>query len=162
MQKKLGKIFLFLGLVFSIATSYLFWERINPFRISSIDSKYQGPVRIVIKSVNIDLPIIPGDTKDGVSYLSSSSLPTETGNSVFYGHNWANLIGNLVKVKPSDNIEIIMSDGIKLNFKVAFTSIATPDQTHFISPTKDKRITLYTCIGLFDTKRFVVTAIPTV
>lgn len=166
MQKKLGKVFLFLGLIFSIATSYLFWERSNPFKISfketTTDSKNPVPARIVIKSVKIDLPVISGDTKNGVSYLSSSALPDKSGNSVFYGHNWANLLGNLDKIKQEDKVEIIMSDGRKLNFKVAFTSIATPDQTHFIKPTSDKRITLYTCTGLFDTKRFVVTAIPTV
>ena len=81
------------------------------------------------------------------------------GNSVLYGHNFPSILGSLTKIKPNDKIEIIMSNGEKKIFTVKYTSIVGQDQTHILSQTKDARITVYTCTGFLDTKRFVATAI---
>ena len=51
-----------------------------------------------------------------------------------------------------------MSNGEERNFLVEYTSVVDPNQTYILSQTKDKGITLYTCTGFLDTKRFVVTA----
>lgn len=127
-----------------------------------------APIGLVIKSVGIELPILPAriqrggvweSTPRGVSYLSSSPLPGESGNSILYGHNWPNLLGSLPQVKPGSSIEIVFADGSRKKFVITFTSLVTPDQSHILAPTADSRITLYTCAGFLDSRRFVVTAI---
>jgi sortase (surface protein transpeptidase) len=54
-----------------------------------------------------------------------------------------------------------MNDGVKKEFKVEYTATVDPSQTYIIDNTKDTRITLYTCTGFLDSKRFVVVAFPT-
>jgi len=68
-------------------------------------------------------------------------------------------LGKLPKVKPGQEITIVFTDGSSKIFTIEYTSVVTPDQTHILNPTADSRITLYTCTGLFDNKRFVVTAV---
>ena len=41
---------------------------------------------------------------------------------------------------------------------IEYTQVVTPDQTHILAPSDDRRVTLYTCTGFLDRKRFVVTA----
>ena len=115
----------------------------------------------------MDLEIIPSKitnntweaTSQGVSHLSSSPIPGEKGNSILYGHNWTNLLGNLTKIKPGAEINIILKNREKKIFIVEYVSIVGPNDTQILADTDDTRITLYTCTGFLDSKRFVVTAL---
>lgn len=125
------------------------------------------PVRLVIESIGVDLPIHDAeisenkwsDTKSGVSYLLSSPLPGEKGNSIIYGHNWPGLLGSLPQVTPGDRIDVIFSDGSVRSFEVEYTTIVDPSQTGVLASSKQKRLTVYTCTGFLDSKRFVATAV---
>ena len=94
----------------------------------------------------------------GLSYLSSSPIPGEWGNSILYGHNWPNLFGPLKKIQKGDPVEVELSSGQTRTFEVVMTDTVTPNQTHILSKTDDVRLTLYTCTGFLDRNRFVVTA----
>ncbi|MBI2028304.1 MAG: sortase [Candidatus Levybacteria bacterium] len=115
----------------------------------------------------MDLEIFPAKivnnrweiTAQGVSYLSSSPLPGEKGNSVLYGHNWTNILGNLIKIKPGEEIVIVSNRNNKRTFVVEHISVVDPENTQILANTSDRRITLYTCSGFLDSKRFVVTAL---
>lgn len=172
----LPKILIILGSFLILFGGYLVTERYSPkklefknLQIAKSNSSEITPVRIIIPTLKIDNGIYPAEidngnwesTTKGVSYLSSTPVPGESGNSVLYGHNWPSLLGNLTKIKPGEKIEIVMNTGEKKKFTVEFTSIVDPDQTHILSQTTDTRITLYTCIGFLDSKRFVATAILT-
>jgi LPXTG-site transpeptidase (sortase) family protein len=117
--------------------------------------------------LNIDLPLIPSNitegkwetTDQGVSYLVSSPIPGEKGNSIMYAHNWASLFGNLPSILPGDLVQIQFSDGTAKEFEVKYTSTVTPDNYSILAPTDDKRITIYTCSGFLDSHRFVAVAI---
>ena len=175
-MRSLSKFFYLLGVMLIFFSAYLVWQRHTPTRLSfdttsvgegSHVSLLNSPSRIRIERLNIDLPIIGADleqgkwkaTDRGVSYLTSTALPGEMGNSVLYGHNWPNLLGRLVNIKPGDLIEIQSSDGSLRRFRVAYTTTVTPDQTHILAQTDDARLTIYTCSGFLDSKRFVATAI---
>lgn len=162
------------GVLFLIFGIYLTWQRTTPLRLSFADMPQNSlgankPARAIlsIPTANIKLPIIPAainngkweDTKLGVSHLISSPVPGAIGNSIIYGHNYPNLLGPLERVKPGDKVNIQLSDSTQKNFTVAFVTIVTPDQTHVLNNSEDSRLTIYTCTGLFDTKRLVVTAI---
>jgi len=54
-----------------------------------------------------------------------------------------------------------LSTGEEETFIVKESYSVTPDQSHILTQTADVRLTLYTCDGFLDLKRFVVIASPT-
>jgi LPXTG-site transpeptidase (sortase) family protein len=130
------------------------------------DSNY--PVVIEFQALNLRLPISLATINDGkwddpkhtVAYWIESSLPGDHGNSVMYGHNWPNILGTLNKSKKGDVIVINYADGAERVFEVNNTYTVTADQKHILNQTDDARLTIYTCTGFLDSKRFVVVAIP--
>ena len=173
-----SKLFFLVGVVSIVLIVYLTWQRSNPWRLSfaiksgqlareTTSSENNLPLSIQLADANISLPVFPANitkgkwetTTEGVSYLITSALPGQKGNSVFYGHNWPNLLGNLSRVMPGQSIRVILKDGTLVTYEVKFVTIVSPDQTHIIGPSNDKRLTIYTCTGWFDAKRLVVTAI---
>lgn len=126
------------------------------------------PKRIIIPKISVDLPIVSSHIKkgewetttDGISYLGVSPIPGDVGNSILYGHNFDYLFGKLPHLTPGDIIEIEYEDHSKKEFIIRYTQVVTPKQVDIIKPTTDRRITLYTCTGFLDSKRFVVVAIP--
>ncbi|KKR30448.1 hypothetical protein A2715_04540 [Candidatus Woesebacteria bacterium RIFCSPHIGHO2_01_FULL_39_32] len=176
MRRALGNILVILGIISLGLSLFFYWQRVTPRRLSfNIDNLGESevvgesskPTALLISDLGISLPIFPAKiqngkweaTSKGVSYLSTSSIPGELGNSVIYGHNWKSLLGNLTKAKPGQEIMIYYSNGTKKTFKITHTQVVTPNQTKILDRTDDRRITLYTCTGFLDTKRFVVTAI---
>ncbi len=164
------------SLVFSFALfslfSYSIFQRVNPWGLERGFVSYQKkeiakhnttPSKITINSIAIDLPIVPSTvkngefetTKKGISYLQSSAVPGDKGNTILYGHNWPNLFGKLSRITPGDVVEVQLSNGSVARYSIVYTAKVTSDQVHILNQTDDARITLYTCTGLFDTKRFV-------
>lgn len=175
-MKILSLFFLFLALfLFSVASNNVY-KRLNPQQLafstmpsqSSTADKSSIPVSIAIPSQNISLPIFPSrimnnhweTTDKGVSYVISSPAPGEKGNSIFYGHNFTNILGNLPKVKPGEKIIITMANGEKRIFVADKTAIVSPTDYSVLNSTDEKNLTIYTCTGFLDSKRFVVKAIP--
>jgi LPXTG-site transpeptidase (sortase) family protein len=173
-MKLLVKVLIILGIVCYALGIFLIWERNNPGNPAiSYEENYKDfdlsnpPVRITIKNVGIDLPIYPAKTNNGkletttkgASYIESTPLPGEVGNSIIYAHDWVSLFGPLVEVHPGDTIEVEYADKTKKDFIVQSTRVVPYSMSGILSPTKDRRITLYTCTGFFDSKRFVVVAL---
>lgn len=167
MKNKLSKLFLITGVIFILYACFLFWKRINPYKLSfkNYTSTTQSktkivPVRLIIKSLNIDLPVVTQQIKNntwettdaGASYLINSHY-------IFYGHNWNNLLGNLVKAKPKMKIEIEFSDKTMRVFVIENTAEVFPNQSQVLTLSKKPKLIIYTCSGIFDEKRFVVTAL---
>ena len=55
-------------------------------------------------------------------------------------------------------IMVSFTNGQKKLFEVTYTAIVSPSERDILQPSKDKRITIYTCYGFFDEKRFVAVA----
>ncbi len=172
------------GITCLLLSAYLIYERTNPNNLSFPDfvqeregftlkvhpegqnSGKTQPLAITLPTLNKTLPIYPSSvSKDtwqtsasGVSYLSSSSLPGEKGNSILYGHNWPNLLGGLAKIRPGDDITVVFTDGSVREFVVAYTTTVSKSQVEILKSSEDSRLTLYTCSGFLDSQRFVVTA----
>lgn len=174
-SKVIGIFLLLNGILFGMFGAYLVWERNMPVdftrinnaktNIDSTDVNY--PTIIKLPKLGLELPISPAkitngkwdDPKHSVAFWQDSVLPGEAGNSVFYGHNWPNIFGRLKNSKIGDEIEIGFGDGTTKNFVVENTYIVTADQTHILNQTEDSRLTIYTCTGFLDSKRFVVIAV---
>lgn len=168
------KLLIVLGSLLLLFGSHLVVERYGPrklefknLNVQNSAVSQQKPVKIVIPTLGIETQIYTAkinngvweSTTKGISFLSSTPLPGSQGNSVLYGHNWSNLLGSLTKIKPGDKIEITLSSGEIKIFNVEYTSVVDPSQTHILNQTKDNRITIYTCTGFLDSKRFVATAV---
>ncbi len=175
-MKLLSRLFILIGLLCYSLGIYNIWLINDPNRLSFQNYTYAKtqsqevklqPTRVSIENLNINLPLIPSDitegnwetTDIGASYLASSPVPGSEGNSVIYAHNWTSLFGNLVSILPGDEVKIEYDDKSVKTFVVKYTSTVTPDTTSILSPTNDKRITLYTCIGFLDSHRFVAVAL---
>lgn len=133
-----------------------------------VDTSRIVPTRLVIKSLGVDLPIYESEiidgkwekTKKGVSYLTTTPLPGDTGNSIIYGHNWENLLGKLDQIENGNDVKIIFSDGSNAVFNVKNKFVVTSDQTHILKQSTYPKLTMYTCSNFLDAKRLVVTATP--
>ncbi len=172
MKRYFDTVIIGLGLFFLGFGCFLVWERNTPKAIAVAQTPEgsivkSAPTLIRVDSLGLELQVIPARivdqnwqiTKDGVSYLTTSPLPGEQGNSVMYGHNWPAILGGLKHIKVGDQIQVQMSNGQHFTYTVHFVSVVTPDQSHIYANTSDYRLTLYTCTGFLDTKRLVVTAI---
>lgn len=171
-NKIFAKLFALIGILFIINAIFLIKERNSAVSANNVvidqNSETTQPITISIESLGLSLPISPAKPhngkwpaeKDSVSYWVESPLPGEAGNSVIYGHNFPNLFGKLKNIKPNSIVTINFNNGDQRHFKVVQTITITPDQTHILEPTTDSRLTIYTCTGFLDSKRFVVIATP--
>lgn len=127
-----------------------------------------NPVKIVIGGVKIDLPVTEGKivdgvwetTQEGVSHLTISANPGENGNIVIYGHNKKRLFGSLPYVSMGAVIKVIAEDGVEYNYKVYEKKDVAATDVSIVYATPDEVLTLYTCDGPLDGKRFVLFAKP--
>lgn len=176
----LSRFLIVTGSAMIFASLYLYSLRLKPTRLAissytapfvAADEKVQPakqPVGIKIARVGVELPIIPSKITDskwetsaeGVSFLMTSPIPGEQGNSILYGHNWENLLGPLVRVEPGDTIEIIYIDGSSRSFRIEYTATVPENQIGILNETSDVRLTIYTCTGFLDSERFVAVAFP--
>lgn len=121
------------------------------------------PVEIIIPSLKIDLPVDPGEIKDGVwqisnsnaTFLDTSAIPGQ-GNTVIYGHNLKKIFGNLPYISIGQNIIVKTKSGKTFIYEVTQKYFVSPDRVDLISPSEYAELTAYTCWGFFDNQRAVV------
>lgn len=177
MRNLLANTLITLGIILVILAGLLFWQRYNPQRLAFSDVGSEAgisdskstnqPVVLMIEDLDIKLPVFPArsqkgnweTTTKGVSYLVTSALPGQVGNSIFYGHNYKNILGNLKNAKPGQIIEVKLANGDWIRYRIEYVQTVAPDQTGILDQTDDTRLTLYTCTGFLDSKRLVVIAL---
>lgn len=94
------------------------------------------------------------------SYLHSSGKPGQGGNIIIYGHNKRQILGNIRALKGSEIITLGLSDGSSRDYKIKSLTEVSPSDTRLLYPTDEEVLTIYTCSGLLDSRRFVVRAVP--
>lgn len=127
-----------------------------------------NPVRVIIPSIDIDMPLDGAIIKDGVwtisyknaSYLLSSSYPGRGGNIVIYGHNKQVIFGNLPYLSVGQDIILKTESGKEYTYTVYDKQFVNPKRVDLVSNTDHEELTLFTCYGLFDGQRVVVKALP--
>ena len=126
------------------------------------------PVYIKIYPIGVDIGIKETVIKDGVwavqpneaNYLISSAGIGDMGNMIIYGHNKDNILGPIRYIKAGAKIEIKGSDDRTYDYEVVKTDIVSPDNLEYIQLKSEETLTLYTCSGFLDSKRFIVVAKP--
>jgi sortase A len=103
--------------------------------------------------------------RKGVWHRPKTSDPTKGSNTVMAGHRFTyknpeGVFYNLDKIKVDDSI-VLYWQGKKYTYKVVATFVVTPDRIDVEAPTKDPRLTLYTCTPLWNPKfRLIIQADP--
>lgn len=132
-----------------------------------IDTSGMIPNHIFIQWF-LDIPISTQLLENGnwtisdteASYLSQSAKPGEKGNIIIYGHNKRSIMGNIRALKGNELITLTTKSGSVHQYKVEKLIEVNPDQTEYLEPTQEETLTLYTCSGFLDSKRFIVQAKP--
>ena len=125
------------------------------------------PTHIIIPSLSIDLPVIEAPVINGywetsdtsASHGVGSAVPGQDGNMVIFAHARQGLFLPLRNITNGADI-YVMTKNKWYQYKVVDTKLVYPNQTEVISPTHDQTLTLYTCDGYFDEKRFIAVAKP--
>ena len=94
------------------------------------------------------------------SYLKQSAKPGEPGNIIIYGHNTRQIMGNIRALKGYETIQLTTQDGTIHKYKISLIDEVDPSETKYLLPTEEETVTLYTCSGFMDKKRFIVQAKP--
>lgn len=116
----------------------------------------------------VDTDITPATLQNGkwsidpltATYLVQAAHPGEGGNTVIYGHNTREILGNIRVLVPGEKITLTTDDGVAHQYEVEWTKEVAPTDVSAVQPTDHEALTLFTCSGLLDSMRFVVRARP--
>lgn len=168
----LSIFFIFLGatLIFLAATNTMGLDLSHPFLEQELKIHAQKteskPTLLYIPKLARTLAVSDGTVVNnrwsisptGVSFYTASAMPGTNGNSVIYGHNLANVLGDLYLVNEGDPMYVVLSTGNIVKYHVFQQKEVTPQSIEILDPSEDSRLTVYTCSGFLDTARFVVIA----
>lgn len=141
----------------------------EPIRIDGalmgLSSDEYKPIRIVIPRVAIDVPVVEAPVTGGLWELSETSAshgqgsanPGEKGNAVIFAHARDGLFGPIRDMKNGDAVYIFTKERW-FKYKIVDIKQVNPDQLEVIAPTGDETLTLFTCSGFLDSKRFIAVA----
>ncbi len=144
-------------------------EHLRPLvqSIADLPLPTPGPsqaVRIQIQTINVDAPIVQGDSwdqlKKGVGQHVGSSDPGQAGNVVLSAHDdvFGEIFRNLDRLQPGDQV-LVFTAGTQYTYVVSGSEIVEPTQVEVMNPTSDPTLTLISCYPyMVDTKRIVVFA----
>lgn len=90
-------------------------------------------------------------------YLENSGTPGKPGNIVIYGHNTQNIFANLPQIKEGSQVSVITNDNQTFTYQIDSIKKVFPQDVKILQQSGvEERITLFTCTGLFDSMRLVV------
>ncbi len=167
--------FLVIGCLFLALALFFQSQSLTKYSFASYEfekvvaSESATPTFISIGSIDLSLPIKPTRVIDGeweirddaVSHLTASGNPGEKTNIIIYSHNTSKFFGKLPNVKKNDEIKIITMNGDQHTYIVTATHVVSPSDVWVIQSNNREELTLYTCFGFADLKRFVVKAMST-
>ena len=94
------------------------------------------------------------------NHVQQSASPGQPGNIIIYAHNLPDMFGPLQTVKVGEDITIRTKDNTVHRYVTLAVAEVTVQNTFFLQPTRSETLTLYTCSGFLDSKRFIVRAVP--
>lgn len=169
-RKKLNflqkNLFLIIGLL--LIGIFLVWRyhqarilSFNTKEVAKINSSSIKPIHIKSYPVGVDIDIKPAVITNGVwpIFPDTAGYIVNDKNTIIYGHNKNNIFGPIRWMKIGATIEILGSDNKTYTYEVVKTDIVDPDNLEYIQSKNEETLTLYTCIGFLDSKRFVVVAV---
>jgi LPXTG-site transpeptidase (sortase) family protein len=168
-KKVFGRSLMALGAFIIVATIFLTqMAYITPDKQTIVLSKETSddiyPVSLELKQLSAHYDLEKDTIKYGLwplsdshpVYLETSGTPEKPGNIVIYGHNTSKIFGNLSSVKEGSEVTIITNNNQSLTYKIDSIKKVFPQDVQILEQGREERITLFTCTGLFDSMRLVV------
>lgn len=129
------------------------------------DNRKVPPSRIIIPSLEIDLPvkeakIVKGYWEvfaDTAGFGLGSAYPGEVGNQVIFAHARKGLFLPLRNAKIGQKIYVFAVEKV-FNYQIEEIIEVMPNQIEVLASTSKTILTLYTCSGFSDSKRLIVKA----
>jgi LPXTG-site transpeptidase (sortase) family protein len=90
------------------------------------------------------------------TYLESSGIPGAPGNIIIYGHNKPQIFGNLSTLKEGSEVTLLTNDNLTYHYKIDSIKKVFPQEVEILQQGSEEQLTLFTCTGLFDSMRLVV------
>ncbi len=122
----------------------------------------RSPTRIVIPGINIDWPVVEGDSweelKQGIGHRVGSANPGERGNLVLAGHDdvYGEPFRDLEKLAAGSEV-LVYAGGTSFRYVIKAKRVVAPNDLSVLSPSKDPIITLITCTPYrIDTSRLIL------
>jgi sortase A len=118
-------------------------------------------VRIQIPAINVDAPIVQGDSwdqlKKGVGQHIGSTNPGQAGNVVLSAHDdvFGEIFRYLDRLQPGDQV-LIQTARQQYVYVVTGTQIVEPTQVEVMDATNDPTVTLISCYPYMVNKKRIV------
>lgn len=171
----LSRILMVTGIVFLTIWGTHTTLRLRSLRLSetllsafSNPTSYKTQITRIRVSNRIDLPVIESGYINGnwivspnsANHVFQSAIPGSPGNIIIYAHNKLSLFGPLLWTSVGEGITLTTSNGTTHQYTVQTIAEVNPGETALLLPTATETLTVYTCSGFLDSKRFVVRALP--
>jgi sortase A len=121
-------------------------------------------MRIQIQVINVDAPVVQGDSwdqlKKGVGQHVGSADPGQVGNVVLSAHDdvFGEIFRNLDRLQPGDQV-LLFTAQQQFVYIVTSSQIVAPTQVDLMNPTSAPTLTLISCYPyMVDKNRIVVFA----
>lgn len=116
------------------------------------------PVRLIIDSLSLDLPIVDGAyndqshtwtlSRDKVHYALPSVLPNnQQGNTLLYGHYRPEVFARLHKIAPGAEVIVETDNGHRLTYHFQESRTVAPTDTEIFAYEGKPQLTIQTCTG---------------
>jgi LPXTG-site transpeptidase (sortase) family protein len=133
-----------------------------PFDLTK-DKLVDVPQKLIISKLGVEMMVEPASVKGNdwgifdqkASWLSTSGTLL-SGNMVIYAHNNRSSFGELNQLEIGDEI-VVENDQVRVLFAIKEMKEGKATDIQYVTQ-KEGRLTLYTCSGPLDTKRFFVMA----
>ena len=160
-------VFTGIGLLCVISGFILIFSKLS-YAKSQIKLNNNSPVRLIIPSLRVYLPIVESEivgthwqiSPTDVNHLVSSSNPGENNNIVIYGHNKWEILGKLKDLEIGAQIDIKTVNGQIHTYQIFDKKEVNQYAVAYIKPTNTEMLTIFTCSGWFDSKRLIIQAKP--
>jgi sortase A len=122
----------------------------------------RSPTRIVIPAINIDWPVVEGDSweelKQGIGHRVGSANPGERGNLVLSGHDdvYGEPFRDLEKLEVGKDV-LVYAGGTSFRYIIKAKRVVAPNDLSVLAPSKNPVVTLITCTPYrVDTSRLIL------
>lgn len=122
----------------------------------------RSPTRIVIPTINVDWPIVQGDSweelKQGIGHRIGSANPGERGNLVLSGHDdvYGEPFRDLEKLDVGKEVMVYAGANV-YRYVIKAKRVVAPNDLSVLDPSRNPIITLITCTPYrVDTQRLIL------
>lgn len=155
-----NKLIFLTGIIFICYSIFLYAQKVSstPLVIETSAQELEKShfPKLIIEDIGVSANIFPATYTNGEWQPDARGVSKN--DNVIYGHNWKSILGNLIYIKPGTEIKVLEDTNTTVSYIVKFTQEIDPNVTTLTNVNDVNKLVIYTCSGVFDSKRFIVVA----